>query len=115
MAAVCFVSCVAGKGCCAKKSAGAEANGVAAAEGSSSLAMRKLCAAADAGGVAKSLLLPGASSEQRAEVCMYDVHRSEVGGLCCDISVFFCGTAVLLYKRNGDLIHKYSREFERRK
>ncbi|CAM9306002.1 unnamed protein product [Pylaiella littoralis] len=64
--AACFISCVAGKGCCAEISAGAKANGVA--QSTSSLAMRKLCAAADAGGVAKSLLLPGASPEQRAEV-----------------------------------------------
>lgn len=62
MAAVCFVSYVAGKNSCAK-----DADGPPAGQGCG-LAMRKLCAA-DGGGAAKSLLLPGASPEHRAEVC----------------------------------------------
>lgn len=55
MEAVRFISYVAGKDCCDEK----------ATEGSGGLAIRKLCGA----GEAKSLLLPSASPEQRAEVC----------------------------------------------
>lgn len=67
MAAVRFVRFVVGKGCCADD-AGAEANGVAAGQSDGqNLTMRALCLA-DGDGAAKSLLLLGASPEQRAEV-----------------------------------------------
>ena len=66
MSALCFLSCVAGKGCCAEAAA-AEAIGSTGAKGNSPVAIRKLCAA-DGGGAAKQLLLPGATPEQRAEV-----------------------------------------------
>lgn len=54
MAAVSFISCLNGESASVEKKA----------EGSSGLAIRKLCGA----GQAKSFLLPGASPEQRAEV-----------------------------------------------
>lgn len=70
MAAVCFVSCVVGKGCYAEDGGGAPvANGVAVAEAAVSLpisTMKRLCAAG--GKFAASLLLPDGSPEQRAEV-----------------------------------------------
>ena len=66
MSVVYFLSCVAGKGSGAEAAA-AEANGSTDAKGISPLAIRKLCAA-DGGGAAKQLLLPGATPEQRAEV-----------------------------------------------
>lgn len=57
MAAVAFIRCIADKSASAEKPS----------EGSSSgLDIRKLCGA----GQAKSLLLPTASPEQRAEVCL---------------------------------------------
>lgn len=75
-AALCFVSCVAGKGCCGKDGAPelggggggcGVANGVAVAEAAVGLpisAMKRLLN----GGRAASLLLPKGTAEQRAEV-----------------------------------------------
>lgn len=62
MAAVRFMNCVAGKSGDAKEDDGAVLD-----QRSTGLALRRLCAA-DGGGAAKSLLLPGASPEHRAEV-----------------------------------------------
>lgn len=90
-AALCFVSCVAGRGCCGKNDgpdleggsgggAGAGgrgvANGVAVAEAAVGLpisAMKRLLN----GGPAASLLLPKGTAEQRAEV------RVSVGIFSC--------------------------------
>lgn len=69
MAAVSFISCLNGGSASAEKKA----------EGSSGLAIRKLCGA----GQAKSLLLPGATPEQRAEVGARIVEG--YGSLCCSV------------------------------
>lgn len=71
MAAVSFISCINGESPSAEK----------VSEGSSGLTIRKLCGA----GQAKSLLLPGASAEQRAEVCLASVgeHSKTCWDGCC--------------------------------
>lgn len=78
MSTLSFLSYVAGKGCSAEAAA-AEANGFTGSTGN--LAIRRLCAA-DGGGAAKQLLLPGATPEHRAEVrsgcacfCLFRVRK----------------------------------------
>lgn len=65
MATACFVSCVAGKGCCVNGNETTTSNGAVANQPG----IRSLCKnSSPPDGVAKSLLLPGGSPEHRAEV-----------------------------------------------